>query len=132
MSMAIEKNEDKRRFHRIFFDGHAVLEGAENRYPCKIVDLSLKGCLLNFEQPWSDSPDMLYKLTLNLTDEISIVMGVSVSHVVGNQVGFKCEHIDIDSICSLRRLVELNLGDIELLERELAALSDLGTQADNS
>lgn len=125
--MAFEKAEDKRRFHRIFFAAGAILEGPGTRYPCNIVDLSLKGCLLNFAEPWSDSLEPLYKLTLDLTDEISIVMEVSVSHVVGNQVGFKCEHIDIDSICRLRRLVELNLGDSDLLERELAALSELGT-----
>jgi len=32
------------------------------------------------------------------------------------------QHIDLDSISHLRRLVELNLGDEALLERELAAL----------
>ncbi|MGZ4958910.1 MAG: PilZ domain-containing protein [Methylomonas sp.] len=130
--MAFEKAEDKRRFHRIFFNANALLEGPDSLFRCNIVDLSLKGCLLNFAEPWTGSPEPLYKLTLNLTDEIGIVMDVSVTHVVGNQVGFKCEHIDIDSICSLRRLVELNLGDSELLERELAALSDLGTKADTS
>jgi hypothetical protein len=50
-------------------------------------------------------------------------MSVSVSHVIGNEVGFKCEHIDLDSISALRRLVELNLGDSHLLERDLLALS---------
>ena len=34
------------------------------------------------------------------------------------------DHIDLESISHLRRLVELNLGDSSLLERELAALSD--------
>lgn len=126
--MTFEKNEDKRRFHRIFYHAQAVLEGAETSYICNIVDLSLKGCLLEFPQPWAGSLETLYTLTLKLSDEISIVMEASVAHVVGNQVGFKCEHIDIDSISRLRRLVELNLGDSELLERELAALSDFGLQ----
>jgi hypothetical protein len=128
--MAFEKSEDKRRFHRIFYHAQAVLEGSETRHLCQIVDLSLKGCLLTFTQPWSDSLEALYTLTLDLTEEISITMEVSVAHVVGHQVGFKCEHIDIDSISRLRRLVELNLGDSELLERELTALSDASTQAD--
>lgn len=122
--MSFEKSEDKRRFHRIFYNTEAVLDGAGTSYPCCIVDLSLKGCLLEFTQPWSGSPDTVYRLTFNLTDEISIVMNVGVAHMSGNQAGFKCEHIDIDSISRLRRLVELNLGDSELLEREMAALSD--------
>ena len=122
--MAFEKPEEKRRFHRIFYNADAVLQRDEISYPCKIVDLSLKGCLLAFAEPWSESLETLYTLKLDLTDEISIVMVLGVAHVIGNLVGFKCEHIDIDSISRLRRLVELNLGDSELLERELAALSE--------
>ena len=114
--MTYEKNEEKRRFHRIFYNAGAVLDGAG----------TLKGCLLSFDQPCQGAFDTFYTLRLNLTDEISIVMDVSVVHVDGNQAGFKCRHIDIDSISRLRRLVELNLGDSNLLERELAALSDLG------
>lgn len=125
--MTFEKTEDKRRFHRIFYNAEAVLSGAETRYPCHIIDISLKGCLLAFAQPWSGPLDSLYTLTLKLSDEAGIVMDVSVAHVIGNKVGFKSEHIDIDSISCLRRLVELNLGDSELLERELAVLSDLTT-----
>jgi hypothetical protein len=33
-----------------------------------------------------------------------------------------CKEIDLDSISHLRRLIELNLGDQEELERELGAL----------
>jgi hypothetical protein len=39
-------------------------------------------------------------------------------------LGFVCQYIDLDSISHLRRLVELNLGDGSLLERELAALGE--------
>lgn len=124
--MTFEKPEDKRRFHRIIYNAEAVLQSDQVFYPCKIVDLSLKGCLVSFDEPWAGSPERLYTLTLKLTDEVSIIMGVEVAHVVGTQVGFKCQHIDIDSISRLRRLVELNLGDSDLLERELAALSDAG------
>ncbi|MBD9357192.1 PilZ domain-containing protein [Methylomonas albis] len=123
--MTLDKNDDKRRFHRIFYHAGAVLTGSGQTYPCKIVDLSLRGCLLDLEQSLSGPPDTLYSLKLDLSEEISITMEVMATHAVDNRVGFKCVHIDIDSISRLRRLVELNLGDSELLERELAALSDL-------
>jgi hypothetical protein len=127
--MTIDKTEDKRRFQRIFYNAEAVLAGDSVAQDCMIVDLSLKGCLLEFDQPWSGAMDTLYALTIHLTDQIRIVMQLTVVHVVGNHCGFKCQHIDIDSITALRRLVELNLGDSELLERELAALSDPGGSA---
>jgi PilZ domain len=124
--MTVENLEEKRRFHRIFYNAEALLAGDEQLFGCKIVDLSLKGCLLEFGGESAFSQDKLYTLTLKLSDEISIVMELSVVHAAGAQIGFKCVHIDIDSISNLRRLVELNLGDSELLERELAALSDVG------
>lgn len=37
-------------------------------------------------------------------------------------VGLRCSSLDLDSATHLRRLVELNLGDPALLERELATL----------
>ena len=122
--MTVDKTEDKRHFHRIIYNAKATLSGNQATQSCNIIDLSLKGCLLRFEQPWSEPLDELYTLTLQLSDSVSIKMEVSVSHVVGNEVGFKCEHIDIDSISQLRRLVELNLGDSTLLERDLLALSE--------
>jgi len=49
-------------------------------------------------------------------------MTASVAHIDPTRIGFICEHIDLDSITHLKRLVELNLGDEELLHRELSSL----------
>ena len=118
---------DKRHFHRIFYNSEASLSSESNNLilPCKIVDISLKGCLLRFDAPWIEPLENLYTLRLQLSDDVSITMQICVTHVIGNDAGFKCEHIDIDSISQLRRLVELNLGDSELLERDLLALTDI-------
>jgi hypothetical protein len=51
-------------------------------------------------------------------------MEVVLTRAQPQSLGFVCRHIDLDSISHLRRLVELNLGDEQLLERELAALGD--------
>lgn len=114
---------DKRNFHRIFYNADVSLSSESGTQPCKLVDISLKGCLLRFEAPWTGDLDGLYSINLQLSDDASICMQVSVAHVVGNDAGFKCEHIDIDSISQLRRLVELNLGDSDILERDLLALT---------
>jgi hypothetical protein len=49
-------------------------------------------------------------------------MSTTVTHVAGRRVGLRCDNIDIDSVTHLRRLVELNAGDPNLLDRELSAL----------
>lgn len=118
----IENNEN-RNFHRILYAAEATLSCEEKTWGCQIIDLSLNGCLLRFECPWEDDPEKLYTLTLQLSDQIHIKMELTVTHVVDNKVGFKCEHIDIDSISELRRLVELNLGSSILLERDLLSLT---------
>ncbi len=122
--MTLDNAEEKRHFHRIIYNADATLTDGRNDRHCNIVDLSLKGCLLRFDQPWSAPIEKIYTMTLQLSDTITIQMELSVSHIIGHQVGFKCEHIDIDSISQLRRLVELNLGDSSLLERDLLALSE--------
>jgi len=38
------------------------------------------------------------------------------------RIGFRWDRIDLDSFAQLKRLVELNLGDPDLLNRELSAL----------
>ena len=118
-----ELSNDKRRFHRIFYNADVTLASESETQTCKLVDISLKGCLLKFETPWTNNLEDIYTLNLQLSDNVSITMQVSVAHVVGNEAGFKCEHIDIDSISQLRRLVELNLGDSDILERDLLALT---------
>lgn len=118
------ENNEQRHFHRIFYQAQVTLNDESNQWPCELIDISLHGCLLRFDKDWvQNNLETLYTLTLELSEATMITMSVSVSHVIGNEVGFKCEHIDLDSISALRRLVELNLGDSHLLERDLLALS---------
>lgn len=114
--------DEKRHFQRIFYQAEAQLLGAGIDMPCKILDISLKGCLLELTEPWTVSTDTPFTLNLNLSDELHITMPLKFTHGSGKQIGCKCEQIDIDSMTNLRRLVELNLGDIEMLNRDLSAL----------
>ncbi|MEI8326172.1 MAG: PilZ domain-containing protein, partial [Betaproteobacteria bacterium] len=63
-------------------------------------------------------------LPLNETGDKIIMKGV-VAHLDGPRIGLECQHIDVDSLTNLRRLVELNLGDASLVDRELAHLFKL-------
>lgn len=88
------------------------------------MDMSLKGCLLNFEFPWTEDLEKICTLSVQFPDQVPITMELSVAHVVGDHAGFKCEHIDTDSIAELRRLVEQNHGRAALLDRDLLALAE--------
>jgi hypothetical protein len=62
--------------------------------------------------------------TISLAADTLVQMEVLLTRTDHELLGFVCQHIDLDSISHLRRLVELNLGDVSLLERELAALGE--------
>lgn len=72
----------------------------------------------------NESEAMEAELKLATDDTATIMMSVELVHKEKGRLGFKCKHIDIDSITHLRRLVELNLGNADMLERELSALID--------
>jgi hypothetical protein len=87
-------------------------------------DISLKGALLECPEGWSGSLGERCHLTLLLGGEpaAKIIMEGHIAHIEGHRVGLACDSIDLDSITHLRRLVELNAGDPELLDRELGIL----------
>lgn len=114
---------NRRQFSRIFFQTQARLYLHGQEYPVEIADLSLKGALV---QP-STGPMLATgdhgTLKISLGEHgPQIRMEISVAHHQGSLYGLACREIDLDSITHLRRLVELNLGDESLLERELALL----------
>ncbi len=113
---------DRRRFWRAAFHAPASLGSAGASWQVEVCDLSLKGALLDMQMPDQVGPGQSVELTLPLSEDVSIAMRGRIAHVAGRRVGLACEHIDLDSITHLRRLVELNLGDPAELERELASL----------
>ncbi|MFC3608739.1 PilZ domain-containing protein [Stutzerimonas tarimensis] len=114
--------EDRRRFQRIAFDAQTELAQGERSWPVQLHDLSLKGLLVSRPSDWQASEQEPLWARIRLSHEVVVNMEVAPAHVKKDQLGLVCQHIDLDSISHLRRLVELNIGDTQLLERELAAL----------
>ncbi|MBN8506797.1 MAG: PilZ domain-containing protein [Burkholderiales bacterium] len=113
--------QDRRHFVRVVFDAEAQLITTEARYRAQVLDLSLRGALLELEaEPQFETGEpCLFALRLG---EATVKMAGDVAHVKDRQIGLHCRSIDLESISHLRRLVEMNLGGGPLLERELKAL----------
>jgi len=116
---------DKRRFSRVIFSLPAHLVSAEGSWHCQLLDISLKGILTTVPKDWNGKlgDHFLVELPLDNSD-VSIRMEVAVAHRENDHVGFHCEHIDLDSISHLRRLVELNVGEPDILDRELSEMAE--------
>lgn len=116
--------ENRRQFTRILFSIKAELHVEDQVYPVSIHDISLNGALVTAPETDNILKGKLGSLIFHLADgEAEVEMHVAVVHQEPDVVGLQCNAIDIDSITHLRRLVELNLGDENQLEKELSQLS---------
>lgn len=113
---------ERRRFHRFSFDGTVKLYSDKVMWESKLVDISLKGVLIEHPPAWNGKTGTHYRMDLRINNSVIISMGVITAHVMPHLIGFQWEKIDLDSFAQLKRLVELNLGDPALLNRELSAL----------
>ncbi|KAF0866957.1 PilZ domain-containing protein [Pseudomonas sp. LD120] len=120
-----EQHADRRRFKRIAFDARTELSQGTHRWPVQLLDLSLKGLLIERPDPWLGDPNRPFEAYVHLSPDADVCMDVQLAHDQRGQLGFVCLHIGLESIEHLRRLIELNLGDPEELERELGALINI-------
>ncbi|WP_421910241.1 PilZ domain-containing protein [Marinobacter sp.] len=119
------KAPEKRRFHRISFDAECELHWQDEVWVSEVLDISLKGVLVKRPEKWNVPLKQPCEVIIHLDDhETGIVMAVELRHIEEQRLGFKCQYIDLESATHLKRLVELNLGDQALLEREFAHLID--------
>ena len=113
-----------RHTHRVNFDYMVEFKTSEVNYVCELVDISINGALIaacSGATPKSGTHCQL-TIKLNGTDEHKIIMQGTVARKIENRVGVHCESIDVDSMIHLRRLIEYNLGDVEMVNRDFEAL----------
>jgi len=119
---------EKRHFHRISFDVKAELELNGTVTETSLVDISLKGALI--EGPPGFAPELgsHCRLTIHLSnsDQFFSFDG-EVVHLNENLAGIKITLIDIESMIHLRRLVTLNSENSEQVRSELNALFGFGS-----
>lgn len=118
----MKKDTERRNFWRAVFHSPVRLSAGGADVEARLLDISLKGALLETGTDWNGKPGDSCRLSLELTPEASITMSAQVMHREGRQLGLRCESIDLDSITHLRRLVELNSGDAGILDRDLGSL----------
>jgi hypothetical protein len=115
---------ERRRFHRILFDAPTTIESEGQLYHTTLLDISLKGAMAKIPANWQPRAGEPATLSIKLNEEADTAIGMRAfcAHIEAERVGFLCDEIDMESISLLRRLVELNIGDEALLQRDLAAL----------
>ena len=118
----------KRHFSRIPFDAQTRVFSLDKsqHWQCDLFDISLNGALTSKPVDCELIKGEHFKLEIQLgvkhDSEMRLHMDVSVSHVEDDHVGFKILQMDVDTASHLHRIIELNLGDTDMLKRELVEL----------
>ncbi len=114
---------ERRNFSRVAFNAKvSLVDPAHATHAARLHDVALKGALVELDDAWQAQLGEHCAFRLELSPQVAIEMQMTVVHVQGRRVGLRCDAIDLDSITALRRLVSLNAGDPQLLERDLRAL----------
>jgi hypothetical protein len=118
-------NGKRRRFTRIPFHAPAEIGVGDAAVTGQVLDLSLKGALVEVPVSATGLPGDPCTLVIRLgPGEALVRMDGKIAHRGEGRIGVCCSQIDLESMEHLRRLVELNLGDDDLLRREISALVD--------
>jgi len=116
--------QERRSHQRIPFQAEIIMQSGNEEWSCNLLDISLKGMLVEPPENLDIDTSKPCALALFLGEEASIHARVTITHVLGNgNWGLQWQNIDVESLKHLRRLLELNLNDPSLLNREL---TDLG------
>ena len=98
------------------------MQCGDMEWSCNLLDISLKGMLVEPPDDLDIDINNPCALALFLGEDAAIHTRVKIAYVKDGLWGLQWLHIDVDGLQHLRRLLELNLNDPSLLERELADL----------
>ncbi|QKK03792.1 MAG: PilZ domain-containing protein [Pseudomonadota bacterium] len=122
----MKKYSERRRFHRFPFDARCELVVAGQRHLCDLLDISINGALIepvgDLDLPTGDGRLLLEVRGELAGDEIAFSVVVDVVRLESMRMACRFVEVDVDSFESLKDLVADNLGDLELLDRELTQL----------
>jgi hypothetical protein len=113
---------ERRSYSRTPFSAEIVMQCGHEEWSCNLLDISLKGMLVEPPSDLDIDTRNPCAVALFLGDDASIHARVKIAHINDGHWGLEWLHIDVDSLKHLRRLLELNLKDPGLLNRELAEL----------
>jgi len=114
--------EHTRRFQRFGVDGGVHIYSGSAMWSTQLIDVSLRGVLVQRPQHWDGAAGQRFRLDFRLPGSVVISMAVELARANEDSLGFACRRIDLTSFGHLKRLIELNLGNAEMLNRELEGL----------
>lgn len=113
---------ERRSYSRVPFSAEILMQSGHEEWSCNLLDISLKGMLVEPPEGLEIDTSNPCAMALFLGEDAAIHARVSITHSNNGNWGLTWLHIDIEGLKHLRRLLELNMPDPNMLNRELAEL----------
>lgn len=115
--------EQRRHFGRIPFGATTFLELDGQKETAALIDISLKGALLQFDDPVQFAEGSSWQLSVPLSNDVVLSFSAEVVHCDSHRAGLKFTALDTVTFGHLVRLLELNTGDPAQIEGEMRFLT---------
>ena len=110
-----------RHFSRIPFDAQVLMHLHDRTISVHLIDIAFKGALVQTTTSQALAVQEKCRLVLPLAEDgETITMAGRIVHLEQRLVGIECLEIDVASLTELRRLMMLNSGDAQRMNRELS------------
>lgn len=112
--------DNQRHFTRVALDIPVIIRSGNDEWRSRLIDLSLSGARVRHPAGWSGHPGDLCYLRIQYGGSGCLTVDANIRQIESEQLGIAFINTDEATGNGLRGLMELNLGDADLLERELA------------
>ncbi|MCW8093001.1 PilZ domain-containing protein [Alteromonas sp. ASW11-130] len=124
---------DKRQFQRIPMGVPGRLSHQQVSIPVEVVDISLQGLRIRVNEstvealPFDSHEPYIIEFQPNadspaITVHLQQLYRFNHPRIEDTLIGCKVDHIDVEDLAALRRLIQLNCGNEKLSEHDLNAL----------
>jgi hypothetical protein len=113
----------QRHFTRISLHAPAMLSTSGEMWETRLIDLSLSGALVELPDGWTGRTGTYYTLRVQLANHSYFSTDIVIRQVGRDRLGMAFADLDEHGRDVLRWLMEINLGDSSLLNRELSDIA---------
>ena len=112
---------ERRHFQRVPFATEAEINCNNKKYHGELLDISLQGALILEKGTIPLEKGNICALSIHLLDsEITLQFDVNLVHREENKLGFRFISEDTETMIHLRRLLELNIGSSDAIDKEIS------------
>jgi len=112
---------ERRNFQRVPFATEAEINCKEKKFLGELLDISLQGALIQGKGTIPIETGNICQLAVQLLNsEITLQFDVNLVHREENRLGFRFTGEDTETMTHLKRLLELNIGSSEILDKEIS------------